>query len=64
MSEQVRKTPATRETEGTTAELKATPLEKGRRIGSVLDALLEDIDDVLEENAAEFVKDYVQHGGQ
>ena len=37
---------------------------KGRKIGEELDAVLGAIDDVLEENAAEFVKDYVQHGGQ
>lgn len=37
---------------------------KGRKIGEELDAVLGAIDDVLEDNAAEFVKDYVQHGGQ
>lgn len=29
-----------------------------------IDDLLEEIDDVLEENAEEFVKSYVQKGGQ
>ena len=29
-----------------------------------VDALLNEIDDVLEVNAEEFVKDYVQRGGQ
>jgi len=29
-----------------------------------LDALLDEIDDVLEENAEAFVKAYVQHGGE
>jgi prokaryotic ubiquitin-like protein Pup len=29
-----------------------------------VDALLEDIDDVLEENAEDFVKSFVQKGGQ
>lgn len=29
-----------------------------------IDALLEDIDDVLEENAEDFVKSFVQKGGQ
>ena len=38
--------------------------EKGKKIGADLDAVLDTIDDVLEENAAEFVRDYVQHGGQ
>jgi ubiquitin-like protein Pup len=31
---------------------------------SDVDALLEDIDDVLEENAEDFVKSFVQKGGQ
>lgn len=38
--------------------------EKGKKLGGELDALLDEIDGVLEENAAEFVRDYVQHGGQ
>ncbi|MEK7879371.1 MAG: ubiquitin-like protein Pup, partial [candidate division NC10 bacterium] len=29
-----------------------------------LDKLLDDIDDILEENAEEFVKSYVQRGGE
>lgn len=29
-----------------------------------LDALLDEVDAVLEENAEEFVKDYIQKGGQ
>ncbi len=29
-----------------------------------VDSLLDDIDDILEENAAEFVKSYVQQGGE
>jgi ubiquitin-like protein Pup len=32
--------------------------------GEEIDDLLEDIDSVLEENAEEFVKGYVQKGGQ
>lgn len=31
---------------------------------AALDDLLEDIDDVLEENAESFVKEYVQKGGE
>jgi ubiquitin-like protein Pup len=29
-----------------------------------MDALIDEIDEVLEENAEEFVKNYVQRGGQ
>jgi ubiquitin-like protein Pup len=32
--------------------------------GKELEALLDEIDDLLEENAAEFVDSYVQRGGQ
>jgi prokaryotic ubiquitin-like protein Pup len=42
------------------AELK----KKGERITGKLDDLLDEIDEVLEENAEEFVKGYVQRGGQ
>lgn len=34
------------------------------QLGSDLDDLLDEIDDVLETNAEEFVRSYVQKGGQ
>jgi ubiquitin-like protein Pup len=37
---------------------------KGEKIKKDLDELLDDIDAVLEQNAEEFVKSYVQRGGQ
>jgi ubiquitin-like protein Pup len=66
MSEQKRKTQSsTTQSESANDSLDTNELEqKGRRIGAELDTLLDEIDDVLEENAAEFVRDYVQHGGQ
>ena len=39
-------------------------VEKGKKIKEDLDTLLDEIDDVLEENAEEFVKNYVQKGGE
>ena len=39
-------------------------LEKGKKIKENIDNLMDEIDDVLEENAEEFVKNYVQKGGQ
>jgi ubiquitin-like protein Pup len=36
----------------------------GDRLKGELDDLLDEIDDVLESNAEEFVKGYVQKGGQ
>jgi prokaryotic ubiquitin-like protein Pup len=38
--------------------------EQGEKIKAELDDLLDEIDDVLEVNAEEFVKAYVQKGGQ
>ena len=38
--------------------------KKGEKIKEELDALVDEIDEVLEENAEEFVKNYVQRGGE
>ena len=38
--------------------------EAGEKIKGELDELLDEIDEVLESNAEEFVKGYVQKGGQ
>jgi ubiquitin-like protein Pup len=38
--------------------------DQGEKIKAELDDLLEEIDEVLESNAEEFVKSYVQKGGQ
>jgi ubiquitin-like protein Pup len=38
--------------------------ERGEKIKAELDDLLDEIDDVLETNAEDFVKSYVQKGGQ
>ena len=64
MAEQQRKQrPApTRRTEP--AEVEPTPAERGAALKSELDDLLDEIDEVLEENAEEFVKSYVQKGGE
>ena len=39
-------------------------IEKGKKIKEDLDKLVDKIDDVLEENAEEFVKNYIQKGGE
>jgi ubiquitin-like protein Pup len=65
MSEQARKTQSSRPVEnGSDASEKSSIGAKGKKIGAELDALLDEIDGVLEENAEEFVSSYVQHGGQ
>ena len=38
--------------------------DQGEKIKAELDDLLEEIDEVLESNAEDFVKSYVQKGGQ
>lgn len=57
-----RKSTAPKDTE----EVKANPevVETGKKLKEDIDNLVDEIDQVLEENAAEFVKNYVQKGGQ
>jgi ubiquitin-like protein Pup len=38
--------------------------ERHEKLSEDVDSLLDEIDDVLEENAEEFVRGYVQKGGQ
>ncbi len=38
--------------------------ERHKEMSDDVDAILDEIDDVLEENAEEFVRSYVQKGGQ
>ena len=54
-----------REARGT-EEAKANPklLETGKKLTEDVDKLVEEIDDVLETNAEEFVKNFVQKGGE
>jgi ubiquitin-like protein Pup len=40
------------------------PQSRGEDVAEKIDDLLDEIDSVLEENAEEFVKNYVQKGGQ
>jgi ubiquitin-like protein Pup len=38
--------------------------KKGKELKEEMDSLVDEIDSVLEENAEEFVKNYVQRGGE
>ena len=40
------------------------PTEKGEELKAELDDLLDEIDEVLEVNAEEFVKGFIQKGGE
>ena len=65
--EQKRKTPAAERTKDADTEMdEAAPAtsERGEKIKAELDDLLDEIDEVLEDNAEEFVRNYVQKGGQ
>ena len=42
----------------------AEVVEKGKQMKENIDKVLDEIDSVLEENAEEFVKNYVQKGGE
>ena len=46
--------------------MEAAPVstEQGDKLKAELDDLLDEIDEVLESNAEDFVKSYVQKGGQ
>ncbi len=55
--------PAPKERTSETAEVDA-PAKQGEKLKEELDDLLDEIDTVLEDNAEEFVKAYVQKGGQ
>jgi ubiquitin-like protein Pup len=65
MAEQERKT-ARRDKvdEQPTTTAKTTTAEKAEKLKKSLDEVLDEIDTVLESNAEEFVKSYVQRGGQ
>ena len=64
--EQKKKGSGTRTTETETEVEEAAPAssERGEKIKAELDDLLDEIDEVLEDNAEEFVRNYVQKGGQ
>lgn len=52
------------EVEETQAEDTSEVQERHEKLSEDVDAILDEIDEVLEENAEEFVRSYVQKGGQ
>jgi len=63
MAEQERKHPRRSES-GRQAVEPVVSRDVGGELTERIDDLLEEIDSVLEENAEQFVRDYVQKGGQ
>jgi ubiquitin-like protein Pup len=64
MAEREQKRKPTPAKEETVVEETPGVSEKGEKIKAELDDLLDEIDEVLEENAEDFVRSYVQKGGQ
>jgi ubiquitin-like protein Pup len=62
--EQKRRPAQTRETTTTEEEEASASTERGERLKAEIDDLLDEIDEVLEDNAEEFVRNYVQKGGE
>ena len=60
---ELKKKPAPQRREEQVEEAPATG-ESGTKIKAELDELLDEIDDVLETNAEDFVKSYIQKGGE
>ncbi|MHB8190054.1 MAG: ubiquitin-like protein Pup [Ferrimicrobium sp.] len=60
--EQVRK--PSHEREEATEETTTAKADRSEKLKAELDDILDEIDEVLEDNAEEFVRNYVQKGGQ
>jgi ubiquitin-like protein Pup len=64
MSEQEQKRRQPRERKAEEVVDPEVDTSRGEQIKADLDDLLDEIDEVLEDNAEEFVRNYVQKGGQ
>jgi ubiquitin-like protein Pup len=65
MAERTQKSKQASDRDATEAPVDApVTSETGEKLKAELDDLLDEIDEVLETNAEEFVKSYVQKGGQ
>lgn len=65
MAERINKQKTTNErTDEVVEEAAPAVSESGEKLKADLDDLLDEIDEVLETNAEDFVKSYVQKGGQ
>ena len=62
--EQIRKPAPQRQDESETTEESPARSESAEKLKEELDDLLDEIDEVLETNAEDFVKSYIQKGGE
>jgi ubiquitin-like protein Pup len=61
---ELKKRQTTQRTDEVVEEDAPASTDKGEKLKAELDDLLDEIDEVLEDNAEEFVRNYVQKGGQ
>jgi prokaryotic ubiquitin-like protein Pup len=61
---ELKKKTSTTEHAAETVEEVPAASAKGEKLKAELDDLLDEIDEVLEDNAEEFVRNYVQKGGE
>ena len=61
--EQIKKTPQ-KKTDDAVVEEAPSGSEQGEKIKAEIDDLLDEIDEVLESQAEDFVRSYVQKGGE
>lgn len=65
MAQEQKHTRKSSQTEETTEEVVDTDvIERKEALDDDVDAILDEIDDVLETNAEDFVKSFIQKGGQ
>jgi ubiquitin-like protein Pup len=64
MAERVQKQKSNSEHASEEVQASEVSTAQGDKLKSELDDLLDEIDDVLESNAEDFVKSYVQKGGE
>jgi ubiquitin-like protein Pup len=64
MSEQQRKSTHKTTEEAQVDETSSVDAEAKAKLDDDVDSILDEIDDVLEQNAEEFVRSFVQKGGQ
>ena len=64
MAERQQKQKTTNRTDEAVEEVAPATAEKGEKLKAEMDDLLDEIDEVLEENAEDFVRSYVQKGGE
>ncbi|MFO7549363.1 MAG: ubiquitin-like protein Pup [Acidimicrobiia bacterium] len=64
MADQERARPPARDRKNSEETVDEAPADEIVAGGEDIDALLDEIDAVLEENAEEFVRNYVQKGGE